>query len=110
MPRNFAIYLGWELVNILQSVVTYDNVEGDTVEIITQAGDSYNVPIKDIRKIVSPEYMPGDKVSLKDHPQIIGFIYAIGYYFKTKNPYYIMIIDGKRKSKRYFSKNLIRQI
>lgn len=110
MSKKFAIYLGWDLVNILQSVVTYETDEDDIIEIITQAGARYHVPAADIRKIVPPEYAIGDMVSPANHPELIGTIHGIGYYFKTEEPSYFITINGKRKSKRYFSEDLILRI
>jgi len=72
-------------------------------------GEIYDVPIKDIRKITAPEYNYGDVVSPINHPDLLGIITGMGYYFKTNEPSYFITVNGKKKSKRYFKKDLIRR-
>ena len=76
MPQNFALYLGWDLINVFQSVVTYDEDGADIVVITTQKGETYRVPAEGIRKIEIPDYTIGDSVSPANHPEFVGTICA----------------------------------
>jgi len=49
---------------------------------IAVPGETYDVPLKDIRKITAPEYNYGDIVSSVNNPELSGIITGIIYYFK----------------------------
>ena len=93
---------------LFQCVVTYTE---KSTEIVTVKcpGVTYDVPAKDIRKIDAPTYIYDDIVSPTEHPEMLGVISGIGYYFKTHELYYLITINGKKKSKRYFQNDLVRR-
>ena len=109
MTLNWAVYLGWDNMALFQRVVTYVEKSSEIVTIKHFCFDvTYDVPAKDIRKIDAPVYIYGDIVSPTNHPEMLGVISGIGYYFKTHEPCYSISIKGKRKSKRYFKDDLVR--
>ena len=108
MNLNWAIYLGWDITPMFQRVVPYTQKNSETVTVTFQ-DKTYDVPIKSIRIIDAPEYVYGEIVSPVNHPKLLGAIADIVFYFKTNEPSYWIIINGKKKSKRYFKNDLIRR-
>ena len=54
----------------------------------------------------SPEYTYGERVLPKNHPEIEGRIAEIGWHFGRQQYFYIICVNGQKKSKRYFGMDL----
>lgn len=88
-------------------VVRYeDNQNGGAVIISPESSSAPRLdkikPLSD-----SPEFDYNARVSPTNHPEIEGKITRIYWHFDLKRYYYKIEINGKLKSKRYFSEDLI---
>jgi len=92
--------------DMIQSIVTYEMIDSQIASVMYK-GKSYHVEQKYIRPINPPKFVKGDKVSPANHPDWIGEVVGMGYHFKNKEMMYLLTINGKMKSKRYFAADLI---
>lgn len=108
--KKWGICLDCETYNIglFYKVVQYqEDDERDEVIIILPI--TAQVSKKNIKELSeSPKYIYGEKVFPCNHPSMKGVILEIQWHFKLKCYIYIIEINGKRKSKRYFDDDLKR--
>ncbi len=58
----------------------------------------------------APEFVYGENVSPVNFPDTVGKIHTIIWHFKRKEFCYCISINGKRKSERYFGRDLLKKI
>jgi len=92
--------------DMIQSIVTYEMLDLQTA-LVKHHEKTYIIESKYIKPIATPKFVWGDKVSPANHPEWIGEVVSMGYHFKNKEMMYILSINGKMKSKRYFAGDLI---
>lgn len=91
---------------LFQQVIQYKIDENGEV-IITLPSTGYRPEIKRIRKLsVPPKYIYGEQVSPCNHPDMIGVICSIRWHFKLNRYFYLIRVNGKAVSKRYFDDDL----
>ncbi|MEK3885805.1 hypothetical protein [Paenibacillus sp. PL2-23] len=59
------------------------------------------------QKILTPKFTFGQAVRIRSNPEVFGFICEINWHHKTEREMYYIEVNGKKKSSRYFSKDLI---
>lgn len=70
-------------------------------------GHSYLVKPQLFKKVPTPKFNFGDTVRLRKKPEVIGTISEINWHNQTEKEMYFIEVDGKKKSSRYFSEELI---
>lgn len=95
---------------LFQAVVQYEISEDQTAAVITYPMQGVRIATDMIMPLKSPpRFVVGDLVSPANHPEKVGVIREVGWHF-NKNAYiYFISIDGKKKHKRYYSDDLIKQ-
>ena len=98
----------WE-DGLFQAVVQYkiDNSKA----LVMSPKANYELDIKKIRELPAPpRFVYGEQVSPCNHPDMTGVIIGIRWHFKRNCCFYIISVNGKKKSKRYFDDDLISMI
>lgn len=106
--KKWGVCLDYDTYNIglFQKVVQYQEDRENNKAVITLP-ISYQVSKENIMELSEcPKYIYGEKVSPCNHPDIEGIILEIQWHFKLKCCIYKIQINGKRKSKWYFDKDL----
>lgn len=93
--------------NLYQKVIEYQvDLDNRTVNILQPAKD-IKISLNDIEPIKKPPvFIYGDFVSPINHPDMLGKIETIIWHFKNKDYLYYISVNGKKKSKRYYAKDL----
>ncbi|MGC6585004.1 DUF6960 family protein [Paenibacillus sp. Dod16] len=68
---------------------------------------SYLVKPQLFKKVSTPKFNFGDTVRLRKKPEIIGTISEINCHNQSEKEKYFIEVDGKKKSSRYYSEDLI---
>lgn len=71
-------------------------------------GFAKNFGIKELS--TPPRYTYGEQVSPLNHPDMVGVIVKIGWHFKQNCYFYLIKINEKIKSRRYFEDDLISRL
>ena len=91
---------------LFQQVIQYKIDENGEV-IITLPMTGYRPEIKRIRNLSAPpKHIYGKQVSPRNHPNTIGVICSIRWHFKRNRYFYLIRVNGKVVSKRYFDDDL----
>jgi hypothetical protein len=57
--------------------------------------------------VQSPAYTFGDVVRMRKNPQVTGSICGIGWHYKRGREMYVVEVNGKKQSSRYFREDFI---
>lgn len=91
---------------LFQRVIQY-KTDGNSKAVITLPKTAYKADVRNIRELpVPPKHTYGERVSLCNHPDMIGKIVAVHWHFKRNCCFYIIKVAGKVKSKRYYDDDL----
>ena len=104
--NNWAICFDINLPFLFQRVIPYISISPEIVRVFYK-DNHYDIPEYMIRPIDPPKFMIDDQVSPVNHPELIGTIYEIIYHFNKNEAMYFIKINDKKKSKRYFEKDLV---
>lgn len=74
----------------------------------------YNSKIFEVKPILFKIVLPpifsfGEKVRVVNHPETLGVVCEIGWHHKNNKEVYYIDVNGKKKSSRYFSEDLVRR-
>lgn len=95
----------WE-DGLFQAVVQYKTGNSKAIVILPKA--NYELDIKQIRELpLPPRFVYGEQVSPCSHPNMTGVIVGIRWHYKRNCYFYIININGRTRSKRYFDDDLI---
>lgn len=98
----WGLYLDSERFNGFQTVIQYDYAKAEML-----APEYGAIDLKCVKPLPdSPEFEYNARVSPVNHPELTGRIAKIYWHFDKQSYYYIIEINGKLKSKRYFAKDL----
>ena len=96
--------------NLFQKVVEYQLDSVGHIANILQPTNGIQISINAIKPINEPpEFVYGDFVSPVNHSDIKGKIESIIWHFKNMDYIYYISVNGKKKSKRYYAKDLMKQ-
>lgn len=96
--------------NLFQKVVEYQFDSVGHIANILQPTKGVQISINAIKPTNEPpEFVYGDFVSLANHSDIKGKIETISWSFKNMDYIYYISVNGKKKSKRYYAKDLMKQ-
>lgn len=92
---------------LFQHIVEYDYENN----VILKPMQNIKVPANKIKFVDNvPEFIYNEIVSPVNHTNVKGKIYAIVWHSKRKEFCYYIKVNGKKKSKRYYKKDLIKNI
>lgn len=98
----WGMYLDSERFNGFQTVIRYDNEKSEML-----APERGAIDLKRVKPLPNPpEFEYNARVSPVNHPELTGRIAKIYWHFDKQSYYYIIEINGKLKSKRYFAEDL----
>lgn len=91
---------------LFQTVIQYKRKENGEVVIISPK-TTYKLDIKHVKELSAPpQYIYGECVSPCNHPDMIGIVCDIAWHFKLNCYFYIIKVNGRPKSKRYYDGDL----
>ena len=91
---------------LFQKVIQY-SIDENGEAVITLPETAFKPDIKHIRALSAPpKYIYKNQVSPCKHPEITGVICDIYWHFKLNCCFYIIKVNGKVKSKRYYDDDL----
>ena len=91
---------------LFQTVIQYKRKENGEVVIISPK-TTYKLDIKHVKELSAPpQYIYGECVSPRNHPDMIGIVCDIAWHFKLNCYFYIIKVNGRPKSKRYYDGDL----
>jgi len=96
--------------SLFYAVIEYERSDdGGTVDII-QPVKGVQVSAIDVKQMDHPpRFVYGEAVSPVNHPELTGVIRVIGWHFKNQDYMYLLTVDGRKKSKRYYSCDLLKR-
>lgn len=93
-----------------QCVVKYEICTDSTIASLTYPVEGVQIAVDKIRALDNPpQFMNGDLVSPANHPDIVGVIREIGWHFGRQEYLYFISVNGRKKSKRYYDRDLIKR-
>lgn len=94
--------------SLFHTVIEYErSADGSTVTII-QPIRGVPVSASDVMQMDnSPRFVYGEAVSPVNHPELVGVIREIGWHFDNQDYMYLLTVNGRKKSKRYYSCDLM---
>ena len=112
MPSDSLVYTGhyidYELVQGIEAdcEARIKRKENGEVVIISPK-TTYKLDIKHVKELSAPpQYIYGECVSPCNHPDMIGIVCDIAWHFKLNCYFYIIKVNGRPKSKRYYDGDL----
>ena len=107
----WGVCLDWDLQNkdLFQVVVQYeiDSSNGNAVIYLPVTGIQCDADkIRELSQ--APEYVYGEEVSPRKHPDMRGTVVLIRWHFNRQKHYYTIRVAGRIKSKRYFGEELFK--
>lgn len=94
---------------LFQRVVEYKISEDNTTANLVYPIEG-QIAIDTIKSLDNPpQFMKGDLVSPVNHPDMIGVIQEIGWHFNCQEYLYFISVNGRKKSKRYYDRDLIKR-
>lgn len=95
---------------LFQCVVAYETCTDSTTVNIVYPVEGLLIAADKIRKLENPpQFFSGELVSPVNHPEIFGVIREIGWHFNNQDYMYFITVNGRKRSKRYYNKDLIKQ-
>ena len=115
MSKRWGLYLDSSAEayekRLAQAVIQYETNEttGEVILIYPQV--TYALDKANIRELEEPpKFVYGEAVSPCNHMELVGEILRIRWHFKKQCYFYIIKIDEKVRSKRYFDEDLVEVI
>ena len=112
MPSDSLVYTGHYIDHELVQGIEADcaarikRKENGEVVIISPK-TTYKLDIKHVKELSAPpQYIYGECVSPCNHPDMIGIVCDIAWHFKLNCYFYIIKVNGRPKSKRYYDGDL----
>lgn len=81
--------------------------EQDEFIVLQYKNQSFLVEPTLFQIISTPEFTFGQTVSIRRNPEVLGSICEINWHYKREKEMYFIEVNGKKKSSRYFSEELI---
>lgn len=98
----WGLYLDSGRFGGFQTVIQYDNAKA---EMLTPERGA--IKLECLKPLSNPpEFEYNARVSPVNHPELTGIIAKIYWHFDKQSYYYIIEINGKLKSRRYFAEDL----
>ncbi len=95
---------------LFQCVVEYEICTDNTIANLVYPVQGVQIAVDKLRTLDKPpQFMNGDLVSPVNHPDMVGVIRGIGWHFKNQDYMYFISVNGRKKSKRYYDKDLIKR-
>ena len=96
-----GVYLGQRIVEYQLAMDNHTANILQPVKNIKISSDRIMIPDK------PPAFVYGDLVSPVNHPDMVGTVREIIWHFKNKDYNYYIMVNGRKKSKRYYADDLI---
>ena len=95
---------------LFQCVVEYEICIDSTTANLVYPVEGVQIAVDKLRALDKPpQFMNGDLVSPVNHPDMVGVIRGIGWHFENQDYMYFISVNGRKKSKRYYDKDLIKR-
>lgn len=95
---------------LFQSVIAYEISADNKTADIAYPIEGVSVSVDEIRPLDDPpRFFEGELVSPGNHPELVGVIRGIGWHFDHQDYMYFITVNGRKKGKRYFSKDLLKR-
>lgn len=97
-------------VELFQRVIEYEISEESAVACLVYPVEGVQIAVDKIRALDNPpQFTDGELVSPVNHPEMVGVIRGIGWHFEKQEYMYFITVNGRKKSKRYYYKDLIKR-
>lgn len=98
----WGLYLDSERFGGFRTVIRYNDAKAEML-----APECGAIKLECVKPLPnSPEFEYNERVSPINHPELTGKIAKIYWHFDKQRYYYIIDINGKLKSRRYFAEEL----
>ena len=95
---------------MFQSVIEYEISADDSIANIIYPVKGVPISVANIRALDNPpQFVDGESVSPANHPELVGVIRGIGWHFDNQDYMYFITVNGRKKSKRYYANDLLKQ-
>jgi len=90
-----------------KSILFYCIDEDDQYITIKYKDETFRVKPELYKQVPTPKFKYGDKVKMIENPEIEAIIDNILWHYDRNEPMYFIVVNGKRKSKRYWETDFI---